>query len=493
MMQPHFNVKPLVAALVITGMLSGCGGGSDDKTTSNASGGTQTGNTNTSSGGTNGGNSSGNTSSGGTQTSQGPTVMSCPDGANYQCSGENIVKAGEVALTDFGVQAYGKATSDLGKTVFTPDEAPNATGLLPDAGGITEVRLAKNSSGAVTRVALVLKNLGLPWDGKAERPPIIETFDPTQGRVAFGANNAIVAEQFHDSSDWAFYDYATKTTAGTQSHYANNRYFPRNTPSRCGTSVFTTPCPSSDPTKETDGKLNYQEGNWRTAGGKLPDTVSLLRFHEDGDIHAGNAVDGSPLPGGSGAGVPFPGSKGYRTYNGLSYQYVNLGAWFSADTVWIAEWTAQDGRREHSTNRRGVVAFGAVTNPSLIPTTGGATYSGRIYGRYASAKDADPVAVEGDATIDVDFAKRQATIKILPEGSSAAITFTSLASFDAAGTNAMSGTVDNGRLTGRVSTRFFGPLSTTGNQGPAETGGAFSMKNATTGESVVGGFIARKQ
>lgn len=487
MKQSHFNIKPLAAALLMAGMLSACGGGSDNKTTSNASG-----NTNTPSG-TTGGNSSGNTSSGGPQTSQGPTVMSCPDGTNYQCSGENIVKAGEVALTDFGVQAYGKATSDLGKTVFTPEEAPNANGLVPDAGGITEVRLAKDDKGLVTKVALVLKNLGLSWDGKAERPPIIETFDSTQGRVVFGSNNAIVADQFHDSSDTTFYDYNPTTRAGTQSHYANNRYFPRATPSRCGTTVFTTPCPSPDPANETDGKLNYQAGNWRTAGGKLPDTVSLLRFHEDGDIHAGNAADGSPLPGGSGAGVPFPGSKGYRTYNGLSYQYVNLGAWFSADTVWIAEWYGQDGRREHSTNRRGVVAFGALTNPALIPTTGTATYAGRIYGRYASAKDADPVAVEGDATIDVDFAKRQATIKILPDGGSAAITFTSTASFDAAGTNALSGTVDNGRLTGTVSSRFFGPLSTTGNQGPAETGGAFSMKNATTGETVVGGFVARKQ
>lgn len=120
--------------------------------------------------------------------------MSCADGANYQCSGENIVKAGEVALTDFGVQAYGKATSDLGKTVFTPEEAPNANGLVPDAGGITEVRLAKDAKGVVTKVALVLKYLGLPWNGKDERPPIIESFDPTQGRVMFGTNNAIVAD-----------------------------------------------------------------------------------------------------------------------------------------------------------------------------------------------------------------------------------------------------------------------------------------------------------
>lgn len=496
---PPFDIKPVAVALMVAGLLSACGGGGNSQTNDQPASGSQAapGPSTTSGGasqqqsgntGASGGSSSGN-NSGTPPVEPQPTFAACTNDTTNQCSGENLIgTAAEVSLTDFGVQAYGKATSDLDKTVFTADEAPNATGLVPAFGGTTQVRLVRDGSGAVTRVALVLKNLDMKWDGATERPTIIETFDPTQGRVKFGTANAIIPDQFHDSSDIAFYDYATKGKAGTQANYANNRYFPRSAdnPARCPKDANW--CRST----ETDGVL-YSAGNWRNAGGNLPDTVSATRFHEDGDVHAGSATDGKALPGGSGIGAPFPGSKGFRTYTGFSYQYANLGTWFTADTVWIAEWTGQDGQREHSTNRRGVVAFGALTNPATIPGTGTVTYSGRISGRYASAKNADPSVFEGVASLSVNFATREVTIKIEPDGGSPAITFTATATLAAAGTNAINGTVDNGKLAGKVSARFFGPVAASGTQGPAETGGAFSLKNDATGEAVVGGFIARKQ
>jgi hypothetical protein len=61
--------------------------------------------------------------------------------------------------------------------------------------------------------------------------------------------------------------------------------------------------------------------------------------------------------------------------------------------------------------------------------------------------------------------------------------------------NYLTGTVDNGLLKGGLGGRYFGPVVTTGTSGagPAEIGATISLSNSTTGQAVVGGFIARKQ
>lgn len=489
-----FTIKPVAAALVVAGLLSACGGGSSDNSNKTASGGSGNTSGNTTSGNnTSTGNNqpTGNpTPTGGTPSASSPTIMSCPDGTGYQCSGATLIVAGEVAATDFGVRAYGHSTSDL--AVPNPD-VTNATGFQPDnSDGVSEVRIKRDSNGTISQVALVLDKLGLSWNGKEERPPIIETFNTTAGRVDLGANRALSFGALVPSSDTNWYDRYdwSTTTSGTQAHYANNRYFPRTgNPARCPNGA--TWCRSDG--IETDGP-QYTAGDWRN-GGSQPDTVNALRFHEDGDVHAGDNPNGGWLPGGSGIGVPFPGSKGFRSYTGLSYQYANLGAWFSADTVWIAEWTGADGGKEHSTNRRGVVAFGALTNPALVPASGSATYSGAVYGRYVSGKDADPVAFNGTASISVNFATREAVITIQnTDGGTIPVGFKATATLGKAGDNLANyetGSVNNGKLSGTVSGRYFGPVAS--GKGPAETGGAFSLKNATTGEAVVGGFIARLQ
>ncbi|MGE5651363.1 MAG: hypothetical protein ACM34A_14305 [Bacillota bacterium] len=491
----HLNIKPLAAALLMAGMLSACGGGSDGKSTTSgtstdtAGGSQQSGNTNGTSSGSNAdpssGTPSGSTNTGGASSTQ-ATVMTCDDGATYQCSGAQVVAAGEVALTDFGVQAYGRSTSDQ-----KADRDPTtATGFELASGGTTEVRLGRSSDGSVSRVAVLLDRIGISWDGVKDRPRIIEGFDPTQGVVTSTSGKLKFDNPLPPSSNLSYYDFATAGRNGTQANYAYNRYFPRSTPDRCptGSSAW---CGS----KETDGP-QVAPGDWR-GGGSRPDAINALRFHEDGDIHAGDATNGSWLDGGSGFGVPFPGSKGFRTYTGLSYQYANLGAWFTQDTVQIAEWTGQAGTLEHSTNRRGIVAFGALTNPAVIPATGSATYSGRVYGRYASSKDAEPTGFEGTATVTVDFAKHQASITIQPDSGTIPAGFTATTTFGTGSgnaRNAMSGSVDNGKLTGTVTGRYFGPVVSTGStaQGPAEAGGAFALKNVA-GEAVLGGFIVRKQ
>lgn len=422
--------------------------------------------------------------------------MVCADGAGYQCSGDTIIRRENgIALTSSGVQAYGVSTSDLSaqNTVKT-----GASGFALASGGTAEIRIAKDSSGAVSKSAVLLNKLGLTWDGKTERPPIVEAFGTTQGRTVLTASGALSSATLPDSADLGFYDYAIKGTGGTQTNYANNRYFPRSSPSRCPADLV--PCP----TTETSG-VHYSAGDWRT-GGNTPDLASASRVHEDGDIHAGNNVpdaNGNPtiLPGGDGIGVPFPGSKGYRSLDNWGLQYGNIAAWLTQDTVVIEEW-AKAGN-EHNKNRRGMVAYGDVTNPAAVPASGTATYSGFVYGWYAPDGVVEPAVFRGSAQVSVNFASRLATVTIQnpvtwdAAAKSVPVALTVTVPMGAAGSNVanyLTGPVQNGGLNGGLGGRYFGPVTGAGaNAGPAEIGGTISLANATSGQAVLGGFIARKQ
>lgn len=426
--------------------------------------------------------------------------MSCADGSGYQCSGSDIIRTDNgVALTSSGVQVYGKSTSDLAARI---SDNATASGFALASGGTAEMRLGKTAAGAVSNVALLLNQLGISWDGKSERPQIIETFSPTAGRAQLASSGAIDSISLPDSANLSFFDFAGKGPAATQANYANNRYFPRSAPSRCATGA-TAPCP----TAETSG-IVYVAGDWRTGGG-IPDATSAVRLHEDGDMHAGNgtpAADGSAtlLPGSSGVGVPFPGSKGYRDFDNIGFQYANLTKWASQDTVRIAEWT--NAVNEHNQNRRGVIAFGAVSdNTKAIPTSGSASYAGTVRGWYGSNAAGDPAAFRGTATMTVDFATRKVKIavqNVTTDDAAAtpipAATFTANAAMGAAGSNVanyLTGAVANGNLKGGIGGRYFGPAVAAGDSGngPAEAGATFSLSNPVTGEALIGGFVARKQ
>lgn len=427
-------------------------------------------------------------------------TMSCADGPAYQCSGGSIVKSENgVTLTSSGVQVYGKSTSDLKEPNSAGWVPTGAFGLVLSAGGIAEIRLARDAGGATSQAAVLLNNLGLSWDGRSERPQIVETFNPTQGRVQLDSKGALSFSSLPASSDLKFYDYAVKGTAGTQKNYANNRYFPRSgNPSRCD------PPSSSCPTTETTG-IHYRPGDWRT-GGSTPDMADANRVHGDGDIHAGDGLpdqngNATVLPGGSGPGVPFPGSKGYRTLDLWSFAYANLAAWLTQDTIQIGEWGALN---EHNKNRRGMAAFGAVSDPFAIPASGAAIYSGTAYGWYSRNGVEDPSFFNGPASVTVNFVSREVVVTIADTvtsgaaGTSVPVALRAATTMGAAGTiaaNYMTGPVDNGTLKGGLSGRHFGPVLATGTsgKGAAEIGGAFSLSNSTTGAVAVGGFIARKQ
>lgn len=428
-----------------------------------------------------------------------PMTMSCVDGASFQCSGDTVLRTeNSVALTSSGVQVHGRSTSDL----LVPNPImTGAFGLAASSVGVAEVRLAKASSGVVTSAALLLKDLGLSWDGKVERPQIIETFRTTQGRTQLGTNGALASSALPPSSDLTFYNYATAGTAATQANYANNAYFPRTgNPSRCVASV------ASCPTDESAG-VQYSAGDWRT-GGREPDVTRASRLHEDGDIHAGDGVPTSSgattlLPGATGPGVPFPGAKGYRQIFNWGLQYANLATWLTQDTVQMVDWGAAGGD-EHNKNRRGLVAFGEVTDTASVPATGTATYSGIVYGWQAGSATVDPSVFRGTATITVDFATRRVNLSFTHTATyDAAEAYVSIPSYVPAAigqtgttaTNYFTASLTTAAFSGGLSGRFFGPVLSngTGGVGPAEIGGALTLTNTSTGATTLGGFIGRKQ
>lgn len=437
---------------------------------------------------------SGQTTSGPTntapQTATQPIGMNCVDGSNVQCSGDTILRTDNgIAVTTSSVQTYGISTNDL--SGINPAQA---YGLKPASGGLAEVRVGRNDSGGVQSVALLLSKLGLSWDGKNERPLIIETFETRMGRTELDDKGKISFVALPPSTDLDFYDFATKGAAGTQSHYANNTYFPRSEPVRCPKDM------PNCPTVESTG-LQNAAGDWKT-GGSNPDEVTASHLHSDGATQAGWGVDANGklvlLSSADGPGVSYPGFKGFRSYANWSYGYANLGGWITQDTVLINEW---GGGNEHNKMRRGMVAFGPVTAPSQVPTTGIARYSGVLRGWFGYDGVNDVFPIVGTVMMSVDFAAHSVTVQIngtrIDEGTMdtvpvALTATTTIGSADL--TNYFSGTADNGTLKGGIGGRFFGPVTSGGSgTAPAEIGGSLTIQNAGTGMISIDGFILRKQ
>lgn len=452
------------ALLALMSLLSGCGGGGD------------------------GDGGSGDTVLLPQQSST--NAMSCPANG-MECTGERILHTDHgIAVTESGVQVYAMSTNDL----LTPNPAPTlAHGLRPATGGIADVRISKAADGRLASVTLLLSKLGLSWDGKTERPLIIETFAPQQGRVQLDSNGLATLGALPPASDLTFFDFAQKGVGATQAHYANNIYFPRSEPVRC---------PSDNPgcpTRETTG-LTAQLGDWRS-GGYIPDNAWANRLHAEGATQAGFGIDANAqmvlLPGSNGPGVPYPGFKGYRDYHHWAYAHANLGAWITHDAVHINEW---GGVNEHNKMRRGLVAFGAVTAPALIPSTGIARYRGRLQGWFSYVQNEDSYPIYGEVEAEVDFAKRtvvltfsntridEGTLDPLPLVLTATTTINNaqLASY-------FSGSASNHVFDGGIGARFFGPVVPDGSgTGPAEMGGIFQLQSPNEGPVAIGGFLLRK-
>ena len=421
-------------------------------------------------------------------------MMSCPDGPGWQCSGETILRLENgIGLTASGLQAYGRSTNDLLPVNPWPGRA---RGMAPASGGLAEMRIRKDADAVTSSPALLLSKLGLSWDGVNDRPPIVETFMTEAGRVELDDRRALVFKPLPPHDDLSFYDQASKGSQGTQQHYANNAYFPRDYPARC---VDMPVCPSV----ETRG-ASSRRGNWRT-GGIEPDVLIVSRLHEDGDAFAG---DGPPGPDGkptrittsSGHGVAFPGAKGYRALDNWSLRYANLTTWVTQDTVNILEW---GGKSELNAGRRGMLAFGDTTDPRLVPASGSATYTGLVQGAYAENGSDDPRMFRARVTVKVDFASRRVDVSVadpivwddtlapLPLALNASLL---IGSVGQARANYMTGQALTGPLSGGISARFFGPVTEEGSgAGPADLAGLISISNAAGGKFALAGFIASKR
>ena len=422
------------------------------------------------------------------------TTMSCKGSGNIQCSGDKILSiANGVALTASGVQAYAVSTNDL----ITPNpDATQAYGLKPASGGIAEVRVKRDTAGVIESVALLMSNMGLSWDGKNERPPVIETFSQNQGRAQLDNEGRITFGPLPPSSDQNFYDYASKGAAGTQANYANNIYFPRAETVRCPANKPDCPIAESPP-------LQITQGDWKT-GGTLPDTVIAVHLHSDGATEAGNIIPSNVVINNNqfilfaDLGIPYPGFKGYRNYYQWSYGWANLASWITQDTVMINEW---GGNNEHNKMRRGVVAFGDVTNPAQIPTTGTATYVGALRGSFSYDGLADSYPITGNVIVVVDFTRQTAQIKFSDtrldekDFANVPISFTTTTNISSGNlANYFTGSVNNGTVSGGLGARFFGPVTTNGGTtGPAEVAGSFTFQSSDRGPVAIGGFLLKKQ
>ncbi len=417
------------------------------------------------------------------------TTMTCKDTGNVQCSGESILRvANGIALTASGVQTYGISTNDL----LTPNpDVTQAYGLRPASGGLAELRSRRDASGKLQSVALLLSNLGLSWDGKKERPLIIDTFSTVQGRAQLDSNGQITFGPLPPPTDVNFYDYGQKGALGTQAHYANNVYFPRPGSAGCGSGKSLCLNAESLP-------LQILQGDWKT-GGSLPDSVIAVHLHADGATQAGDIlpVDGQ-VSDGVIRGIPYPGFKGYRNLYQWSYGWANVAGWITQDTVLIDEW---GGNNEHNKMRRGIVAYGAVTNPALIPKTGTATYTGALRGWFSYDELEDSYPIYGDVEVIVDFAKRSAKVVFtnvrLDEADFANVPIALTATTDIGSDNLanyFSGSAGNDNVTGGIGGRFFGPVTTSGgSSGPAEVAGSFTFHSPNKGPVAIGGFLLKKQ
>ena len=452
----------LTAALLIA--LAACGDGGGVSGSSNGGGGILASNPLAALSGNGGSNSNNGTTNGNTGSS------ACPAGVSA-CSGAALgVSVGTIQLSKNGLQTIGFSTSDL---LPTNANTAEAFGLLPVSQGFAEVRLLHDADTNISAVDLLLSQLGLFWDGKTERPRVIENFGLKRGRVQLAEQGMSTLTALPPQGD-AFWDNNAASFSGTQDHYANNHYFERSGPV-CETS-------SASCLAAANNGLRLISGNWR-GGGLKPDQVNATRLHEDGATQAPDQV-------------PFAGFKGYRDLWNWNYQYAHVAGWVTKDTINIQEW---GGGSEHNKERRGTIAFGQLTDPSTLPSTGSATYRGYARGWYSPDGLSELYSIAADIQVVVDFATQRASLQllnvrideVLPANLEPTIKLTvgstNLLPF-ATPINTAVGPIMHGDAAGYAGLRFYGPAN---GSAPPELSGSFSIKGLS-GISAIGGFIARR-
>lgn len=139
-------------------------------------------------------------------------------------------------------------------------------------------------------------------------------------------------------------------------------------------------------------------------------------------------------------------------------------------------------------------SFGAPTPASALPTSGSATFSGKVAGVYISPQGQSAMAA-GDLSVNANFSTRSlafsssATSITLDARSATAAPHLNLKGTlsYAPNTNSFSGALATagGTLTGSSQGRFYGPAA-------QELGGAFTVKSSTTVETFTGAYGAKR-
>lgn len=424
----------------------------------------------------------------------------CYGDASVQCSGASTLQIdNHIAVTASGVHTYGVSNSDF----LTKATLTNPVGLVLASGGTVEVRSGRSKNSSPSDVALILSNLGLSWDGTTERPPIIETFSSTSKRVELSSNGFLLNKDLPELNDVSFYDYAQRGAAATQSHYANNVYFPRPQDAACSFGNINTCVLTESP------PLIIETGNWKT-GGSQADKLVASHAHLDGAVEVSSDVltqmstilkNTNTDDNSSNLGGLTPGTQGYRTYTQWSYGWANLGVWDTQDKVNMKVWGDNHDFQKRIT---GTVAFGTVSIPERIPQSGTAIYSGDVYGWLSYDYASRTTPFFANANMTVNFANNTAEFVFsktrIADNDNADIFLppvqTTLSLDRQKLKNYLNGRIDFAGLQGGLGARFFGPI-TTGGSGiaPVEMAGSFNMQCAQASDCLVlvGGFLLKKQ
>jgi hypothetical protein len=141
-----------------------------------------------------------------------------------------------------------------------------------------------------------------------------------------------------------------------------------------------------------------------------------------------------------------------------------------------------------------LLSFGAATRGLAVPAVGTATFSGKLAGFYVSSAGQGSIAT-ADLTVNADFSSRS-----LSFASSDTFVTRDLSTSIAAphlnlsgtltyspGTSTFAGTLVNagGTMSGSSKGRFYGPAA-------QELGGVFTVKSATTVETLAGAYGAKR-
>ena len=424
----------------------------------------------------------------------------CKGDASAHCSGSSILQIDHgIAVTASGVQTYGVSTSDLSATA----DPNNPVGFKLASGGTLELRSSRSKNSMPSGATLILSNMGLSWDGKTERPPIIETFSTSQKRLELSSNGLLLIKDLPPPDDLRFYDFGQLGVAATQSHYANNIYFPRPEGVTCNEKKASA-CRSSE-----SPPLSLEVGDWRTGGNK-PDKLVASHYHLDGAIEVGSdvsprnsnvlansiSIDNSSILGGL-----IPGAQGSRQYQQWSYGWSNLGVWSTQDKVNMQVW---GGSQDFQKLISGTVAFGTVSLPERIPQSGTAIYSGNVYGWLSYDYAGSTVPFFANASVTVNFANNQVEF-VMSKTRLLEKDYTDIyldpiqatLSLDRAKLqNYVSGRLDYADMQGWAGARFFGPITTDGSGiAPAEMAGSFNMQceQFEACPVLAGGFLLKKQ